>query len=252
MKASIAIFLLASSIGISPLVAQSEGYPTPPSGEIWGGHVDSVNAIRTDLGQVLSGVPAGEDGQASPWFSKLQTIKGQLDQVAVSKAQTDLFLLVPNLAEVFQKQEPLPFVISAFGPLANLGVSLVDSAGTHVAQQNGTVTAAVLASLIKLFAVGDGFISEASWEDRPMPLDAPGSLILNPAAVVLQLKSGPWKEAQQFLGYTSSATDFFSRYGSSGDGLSVLKTRYAADETTIHAKYLELKTWVEEQEQLAE
>lgn len=190
----------------------AEDYPTPQPGEIWGGYIDAINETRTQLTQVLAPVLAGDDGQSSPWFVKLQAIKGQLDQAATSKSQVDLFATVPNLAEVFQEQEPLPFVTESFGPLANLSVPLVSTAGTHVEQQNGTVAAAVLANFVRVFAVGNGFISEPNWEDRPMPIDAPGVMILDAAAVVTQLKTGPWQQASQFVGGAATASGFFARY----------------------------------------
>ena len=227
---------------------RGEDYPAPQPGEIWGGYLDSISETRFQLVQILGHVPPGNEGQASPWFAKLQAIKAQLDQAATSKAQTDLFALVPNLADVFQEQEPLSFVSNSFGPLANLGVPLISTAGTYVEHQNGTVTSAILASYVKMFAVGNGFVSEPNWEDRPMPIDAPGVMILDAAAVVTQLKAGQWQQAKQFLGGLTTASVYFARYAGSGDGLAVLKTKYAANKSVVDAKFSELKTWVDAQE----
>lgn len=229
-----------------------EDYPIPQQGEIWGGYLDSINSKRTQMAQILAKVPAGVDGQSSPWFSKLQLIKSQLDHVAASKAQTDLFLIVPNLADVFREEEPLPFVSESFGPLANLNVPLISTAGIHVEQQNGTVSSAVLTNFVKMFAVGNGFVSEPNWEERPMPIDAPGVMILDATAVVTQLKAGSWRQAKQFLGGATTANGYFARYVKSGDGLAVLRAKYAANQSAVDAKFIELKTWVDQQEQEAE
>jgi len=251
MKTKLLHFLIIAFFGAISMSAHGEDYPTPQPGEIWGGYIDAINETRTQMAQILEQVPTGADGQSSPWFAKLQTIKAQLDQVATSKAQTDLFAVVPNLAEVFLEQEPPPFVIGAFGPLANLSVPLISTAGTHVEQQSGIVTSSNLANFVKVFAVGNGFVSEPNWEDRPMPIDAAGTMILDAAAVVTQLKAGPWQHAKQFLGGATTASGYFTRYVGSGDGLAVLKTKYAANQTAIDAKFSELKTWADAQEQQA-
>jgi hypothetical protein len=251
MKTKLFLFLITAFFGSLSMNVRGEDYPTPQPGEIWGGYLDSISETRTQMVQILGQVPSGSEGQASPWFAKLQAIKAQLDQTATSKAQTDLFAVVPNLADVFQEQEPLSFVTTSFAPLANLSVPLISTAGTHVEQQNGTVTSAVLANFVKMFAVGNGFVSEPNWEDRPMPIDAPGVLILDAAAVVTQLKAGPWQQAKQFLGGATTASGYFARYVGSGDGLAVLKTKYAANQSAINAKFDELKTWADQQEQQA-
>lgn len=251
MKTKLFHFLIIAFLGAISMSTHGEDYPTPQPGEIWGGYLDAINETRTQVAQVLGQVPTGSDGQSSPWFAKLQVIKAQLDKTATSKAQTDLFALVPNLAEVFQEQEPLPFLIEAFGPLANLSVPLISTAGTHVEQQNGIVTSANLTNFVKVFTVGNGFVSEPNWEDRAMPIDAPGVMILDAAAVVTQLKAGPWQQAKQFLGGATTASGYFARYVGSGDGLGVLKTKYAANQSAIDTKFSELKTWADQQEQQA-
>lgn len=247
MKAKIFFFLIIATMGILVVNVHGEDYPTPQPGELWGGNIDSVNAIRSQLAEILSAVPTGTEGQSSPWFAKLGSIKAQLDQVAASKMQVDLFNMIPNLAEVFQEHEPLPFVLESFGSLANLNVDLNMAAGSHVEQQNGTIAAAILVNFVTMFSVGNGFVSEASWEDRPMPIDAAGVMIVDAAAVVTQLKAGPWQQASQFLCGETTASGYFARYAGSGDGLAVLKTKYAENQSAIDAKFIELKAWVEQQ-----
>ena len=167
-----------------------------------------------------------------------------MDQAATSKLQTSLFALVPSLAGVLQEQNPPPFVAASIGPLANLSVPLIATAGTHVEQQKGAVAEAVLTSFVDLFAV-NGLVAEPNWEDRSMPVDAPGVLILDAAAVVAQLKARPWRQAKQFLNEATTAGGFFARYTGSGDGLAVLKTKYAANRAAIDVKFSELKAWAD-------
>jgi hypothetical protein len=121
----------------------------------------------------------------------------------------------------------------------------------HITRHNATVAAGNVTSFVRLFSTRRGFISGGDWEDEPMPVNASGVMILDAAAVVTQLKAGPWQQAKQFLGGATTASGFFVRYTVSGDGLAVLKTKYAANQSTIDAKFDELRTWADQQEQQA-
>lgn len=243
--------LALASIALTVTIAHADDYPPPALGKIWEPYLASINQVRTHLPPIIAAVPPGNDGQASPWFAKLQAIKVQMDQAASSQNQTDLFAAVAQLAEVFQQQDAPSFVGDAFGDLANLSVPLIGTAATHVEQQNGTVTTATLTSFVTLFRIGEGFVSESNWEDRPMPIDAAGVMILDATAVVNQLKAGAWQQAKRFIGGAANAATYFARYASSGDGLAVLKTRYAQSQAAVDAKFVELKNWVAQQEAAA-
>lgn len=84
-----------------------------------------------------------------------------------------------------------------------------------------------------------------------MPIDAAGVMILDATNVVTQLKAGPWQQAKQFLGGTDNASAYFARYTAPGNGLAVLKAKYAQNQAAIDAKFVELKTWVAQQEAAA-
>jgi hypothetical protein len=71
-------------------------------------------------------------------------------------------------------------------------------------------------------------------------------MILDAPAVVTQLKTRPWQEADHFLG-NNTAAEAFIRYKDSSDGMGIHKTKYAANEATIIAKWNELAAWVVEQ-----
>jgi hypothetical protein len=243
--------LLLLTVALIMTIARADDYPPPAAGKIWQAYLEQLNEARTRLAQIIATVPLGESGQSSPWFAKLQAIKTQLDQAASSQNQTDLFAVVPPLAEVFQQQDAPSFVGDIFGDLANLSVTLIGTVATHVEQQNGNATAPVLASFVTMFRVGEGFVSEADWEDRPMPIDAAGVMIVDAASVVTQLKAGPWQQAKQFLGGVDNAGAYFARYTATGNGLAVLKTKYVQSQAAIDAKFVELKTWVAQQEAAA-
>ena len=71
-------------------------------------------------------------------------------------------------------------------------------------------------------------------------------MILDPTATVAQLKAQSSSNASFFIG-NRDATMAFKRYELGGDGLDVLKTKYATNKVAIIAKWNELKSWVEEQ-----
>ena len=66
---------------------------------------------------------------------------------------------------------------------------------------------------------------------------------LDPTAVVAHLKMQPWQQANRFIG-GASAAQAFARYAAAGDGLEVLKTKFAANPSTVTPKWNELAAWV--------
>ncbi len=103
---------------------------------------------------------------------------------------------------------------------------------------------------VRVYGTGR-FYQEGDWEGEKPMINAAGVMILDAAAVVTQLKAGLWQQAKQFLGGETTASGFFARYAGNGDGLPVLKTKYAANQMAIDAKFDELKAWANQQEQQA-
>jgi hypothetical protein len=216
----------------------------PPLGQIQKRHLRSVNNLRTLLAADLAAVPAGAEGQGSPWFAKCQAYKSGLDAVAASSLQSDCFALIPKISAVLAaRTSDAPAFTQQCAGLAN-GFSpvLVYAIERHVIDQNGTVSAPNVISFSTVFSTG-GFLSEGDWEATPIPVDSPGIMILDAAVVVTHLKTRPWEEADQFLG-KATAAEAFARYAPSGDGMAILKTKYAANQAIITAKWNELTTWV--------
>jgi hypothetical protein len=237
-----------------PAPFTAEELASPPSGEIKKKYLREVNASLTGLTTVLVSVPTGPEGQQSPLFAKLQTIKAGLDQLSSSRLESRLFGLVPTMVEVFDAEAagaPV-FVGDAVGWLQNISPAILYTVARHVTVQNASVTAGNLANFVKIFASKRGFISGGDWEDEPMPVNAAGVMVLDAAGVVTQLKAAPWQQAKQFLGGATDAAIYFARYAMTGDGLAVLKTRYSQNQAAIDAKFVELKTWVAQQEAAAQ
>lgn len=122
---------------------------------------------------------------------------------------------------------------------------MVNSIAEHVADQGANVAPADLANFVSVFSVS-GFILAPDWEDQLMPIDAAGMMILDPAAVVTQLKALPREQGERFLG-GYSPVDAFEDYETGGRALPALKAKYAANKSAIVAKWQELQTWVSQQ-----
>jgi hypothetical protein len=216
----------------------------PPLGQIQKSHLRTVNQIRTILADTLASVPAGPEGQGSPWFAKAQAYLSGLDAVSASSLQSDCFALIPKISALLAaRQSDAPaFALQCAGLANDFSPVLLYSIERHVVDQNGTVPGANLISFSTVFSV-EGFTAKGDWEASPIPVDSPGIVILDATAVVNYLKTRPLLEADQFLG-NATAAEAFARYAHSGNGIAVLKTKYVANQATITAKWNELAAWV--------
>jgi hypothetical protein len=125
------------------------------------------------------------------------------------------------------------------------GVCIIHTIAEHVIDQEANVADEDLASFVAVFAV-DGFISPNAWENDKMPIDAAGLMIVDADAVVDYLKTLPWKRAERFV--RGDPPDVaFAEYEAGGEGLAILKTRFAANKAQVSAKWNELAAWVEQQ-----
>lgn len=216
----------------------------PPVGEIQKIHLRLINSSKDGFIETLAMVPAGPDGQDSPWFTKAQTFKTGLNAVATSRLQIDCFALIPQIVELLKTRgtDVPSFAADASGLASGCSSVIIHAIERHIIDQNGSVSAPNLISFSSVFS-NPGFLTEGDWEDSGIPIDAAGVMILDPAAVVTQLKTRPWQEAEQFLG-NNTATEAFARYAVSGNGMAILKTKYAANQATITTKWNELAAWV--------
>lgn len=225
-----------------------EDLADPPSGEIRKRYLRDVNEVRSTLAANLKSAPAGPDGQQSPWMPKYQTLKSDLDQIALSRLQRDVFDLIPQMKEFFSAiREPgySDFFASQAAVLRSLGVTVVHAIAEHVIDQNANVAAPDLANFVTVFSTSS-FMSSSVWVDEVMPIDAAGVMILDAASVVTQLKALPWQQAEQFMGRSTSG-DAFENYELTGEGLAILKTKFTENKAMIIAKWDELSAWVAQQ-----
>jgi hypothetical protein len=226
----------------------------PGPGEVSRADAKYMQPASPQIGALLSQTPSGATGTGSTWYPRLQSWKTAFDQVLTSRVRTDFLNLIPTMADYLSRDAAAEELAPQLGEISNwmqnCGQYLIKAAAVHVSEQNGAIDAATLAKFVKLFA-SRGFVVEADWEDAPMPINSAGVMILDAPAVVTQLKSGPWEQAKRFLAGGNTSAGFFKRYLASGNGLPVLKTKYAQSQAVIDAKFSELKTWVAQQEAAA-
>lgn len=204
---------------------------------------EDISQVSAALATIVNTVQSGSQEQASPWFAKLQSLRTKLSQLGTSKLQTDLFALISETGEFLAADGNAPeFVNQAAASLHALDVVMIHAVKQHITEQNAAISSSNITIFIKVFS-NKGFVNEPDWEEQPIPVDSAGVMILDAAVVVTQLKTRPWQEAAQFLG-NNTATEAFARYAVSGSGMAILKTKYAADQATITAKWNELAAWV--------
>lgn len=237
----------------SPERPDADYQPSAP-GSISLVDAEMLQYANTNAATALSQAPDDPTGKQSTWYSPLQTWIAAAGQAATTKTHNAVFTLIPTMANYFARDaeaEPLASQLTSIrNQMESCGSVVLRAIGSYIEQNNGTVDGSKLNSFVRVYATGH-FFQEGEWEGEIPPINAAGVMILDAAAVVTQLKAGPWQQAKQFLGGATTANGFFSRYTGTGDGLAVLKTKYAANQSVIDAKFSELKTWADQQEQQA-
>ncbi len=182
----------------------------------------------------------------APEFAKVEALKNAMDQVLLSATKADLFALIDRSVEL----KRLPSTGPNFGPICNahsiIGGDVKRVVAKHIEDLNGEVPIAELETFVRLHSWS--FEGESEWEEGPPPIDSPGIMILNAQAVVTYLKTLPWEEADGFLLKGWTTAESFERYAANGNGMPVLKTKFAANPAAIIAKWDELAAWVEQQQ----
>lgn len=255
MNTHTAVYLSLALFVAQPLCAQTrysadEQLKTAPKGEIRSGDVDLLRQCDRETAKLLAAAPDDASGKQSHFYPKLRAWSVSLHELTTSRKQTDAFKMIPLMADVFKlsRSEGVSDELDqARNQMSDCGYSLIMAAGAYIQQHGGKVDAATLSSFVTLFSTR-GFDLEPDWEDQTRPITPAGLMIVNPDEVIKQLKSRPWQEARRFLGGNSSVADFFATYAPDGDGLAVLKTKYAREKNHITAKFKELAAWEARQE----
>jgi hypothetical protein len=230
----------------------AEEIAVPPSGEIQKLYLREVNGLRAKMATGLATLPAGLDGQGSPWYPKFQAFKTALDAVAASRSQASCFALIPHMLETVKAKvaaDGTPeFFVHRANWMESVCQTIYHAIARHIIDQNAVVSPENLTKFITVFSNREFYPEGELGEDYECPVDARALIILDAASAVAQLKAQPWQNAERFLG-SGTATEAFARYEEAGDGLAALKAKYVANKAAIIAKWDELAAWVAQQRQ---
>lgn len=233
-------------------------FDPPPAGQVMMAHWKNLGQINQKIGEDIQNAPDDATGKQSPAYAPLQTWKTLFDHFITTKASTDLLALVPGIVAYHnlpEEQISSTEMRNIRGRMTEIVYYVVEALAAKVVESDGVLNAPDLSNAVDIFSI-HRLVDVTHWDppEIPMPIDAAGIMILDAEAVATRLKAGPWQRAKWFLGGHTTAESFFSSYIGDGNGfpaIAVLKTKYTANQATIDAKFSELKTWADQQEQQA-
>ncbi len=191
----------------------------------------------------LSTVPDGIEGKDSVLYGKITQWLQEVDQVLVSKTRTDLLGLCKTTAEIISLGKNAS-AHNFSAPLVDLIAYVQGTARVLVyntadfCKENANPAIAQHDAMLACFYC-PALIEESDWEDEPLPLDAAGAFIVNADNAAAKLKTKTLEEIETFLN-GSTDNSFFERYEAEGNGMDILKTKYAANKVAIQAKFAEV------------
>jgi hypothetical protein len=207
-----------------------------------------LGRLREDIDHGLRTAPEASRRASPAVVGALQTFNGGLGKVVASGRQTDFFPLIPQLVDfeerVMEEAVDLgPELALAAARMLECGTYVVRAYAYHIVHEQGVVSVERLRLAVPLFC-NDRLLDETAWDEGDLiPVDSGGILILNPELVAEEVKRQPLIRVHRFLRNITDPADVFQSYAAGGDGLEVLKARYAANKEVIDTKYRELVTW---------
>ncbi len=223
-------------------------FDPPARGLLRKADIKVMTSLHERIGKSLMATPAAEKQTNAAVLKALQTLHEALGKVLGSGREADFFPVIPQLVDfqerIWEEANALgPELSSASTWMFECGTYLVRALAFHIENENGVVSDDVLKQAVMLFG-NDVLMDETAWDvDDLMPLGSAGLLILNPELVVDLLKQSPLNRVTRFLRNIREPEDFFKSYAMDGDGLEVLKAKYAANKEVLDAKYRELVAW---------
>lgn len=200
-----------------------------------------LQEVKEEIGGILEDVPDGEEGKGSILYAKVTQWLQAADQILLNGTRTNLLALNPLHAEVFANANhrgPVDSsIMSMVAEIHNLSKALVYNMADFLSE-NPNPTVGQHDEMIVNFCIPT-FIQENEWEDEPLPIDPAGVFVTNATNSAAKLKTKTLEEIKTFLG-GSTDNSFFERYESAGDGMNLLKTKYAANKVAIQAKFAEV------------
>lgn len=203
--------------------------------------------IQTRTAEALRKIPEDIRQSNRISYERMQSLNEVIKTAAASGKQDDLFKAITPLI-VLAEAEPVSdrfceASASAKAYLLQCGSYMVRAFAYHVVHRNGMVSPELLRQAVLLFS-NSQLLDETAWDVGDlMPIDSSGLFILNPDLVMEEVKKRPLNRVTCFVSNIEEPSDFFQPYTAAGDGLEVLKVKYAANKEVLDAKYRELVAW---------
>ena len=186
-------------------------------------------------------VPDGANGKQSATYAKITQWLQEVDVQLATKTRVKLLDLNPLNAEILKSarsEEDLDeSVLGLVGLVQSTTKGLIYNASDFF-KENLNPDESQHDKLLFGFYCSD-FIEEPEWEDEPLPIDPAGIFIIDQNNAATKLTAKTLAEIKTFLGGDTD-NSFFERYEAAGDGMDILKTKYAANKAAIQAKFAEV------------
>ena len=200
-----------------------------------------LQEAKQKIGIEKASVPDGPQGKASNTYVKIIQWLQAVDDQLLTKTQIKLIELNPLNAEILKSAKTEvnidKSVLNLVGIVQGTTSALIYNAFDFI-NNNQNPNIAQHDNLLSGFYCS-GFVDPTEWEDETLPIDRAGVFIIDSDNAVTKLKTKSVEEIKTFLGGTTD-NSFFKRYEAEGDGMDILKTKYAAEKASIQAKLAEL------------
>ncbi len=208
------------------------------------GLLSKSNAL--DIGEIairiqgsLNQVPQGDSGQGHSNFIILQQLVTIFKSISATKDRASFFATIPQTLLILTPDKIRSIELNKSGVvLSAVRYSYVREVAFDISENSANISEASHDIFINMICHG-GILSSADWEDEPMPIDSAGIFIVDPINSTTKLKTKSLKELKTFLGGITD-NSFFKRYQAEGDGMEILKTKFAAEKDSIQGKLAEL------------
>lgn len=200
-----------------------------------------LQETKEEIANELAEVPDGAEGKGSVLFEKITQWLQEVDHQLLNRTRIGLLDLIPLHAEVSAN---IGLPVPSDSPLMGAVAEMQDVAKVlvynmaDVVSENPAPTVDQHDKMISGFCIRK-FTEQGQWEDEPLPIDSAGVFVTDAANATAKLKMKTLEEIRTFLG-GSADNSFFERYETGGDGMDILKTKYAANKAAIQAKFAEV------------
>lgn len=209
-----------------------------------------LNDAKQEIENQQADVPDGEQGKDNALYVKISLWLQNTEQVLINKTRQDLLAMTSLNADILKlsksEENVHVSVLDLVGYVQSTNIALIYNLADFF-KENQVLTEDQLDKMLSAFLCVQGFTEENEWEDESMPIDSAGVFIVDSVNSTTKLKTKNLEELQAFLGGTID-NSFFERYEAAGDGMDVLKTKYAANKVAIQAKFAEIVTYADQLE----